>query len=335
VIASIQPADWLRFIDHEYLAGFIRDGGSAIKFAVPLEEELRAGLLDGLGGIGERAGYLVVKVSAAETRVHMMDEIFFRAAQQVPWRISCRTVVARFAVESGYKSQVPLPAGDDDTPFFQRLGEANHVDPEMLLLDLKTAIWNKVFKLRHLSKDFRVAMTHLCMAELSGGPEGATTAKVLSDWLQGYNKTVSAVRPYQIFRRIDRSSARGFFESMVHWLRLAGYPGIVLLLDIQRIMLARNPHDSGVFYSKAAVIDSYEVLREFVDTSDRLEGCFIGVVPDITFLEDHGRGISAYEALKFRVFDEIRDRNLVNPMASLARISAAPQESLPLWKQPE
>jgi hypothetical protein len=338
VIASIQPAEWIRFIDQEYLSGFIRDGGSAIKFAVPLADTLRSGLLDGLGDIGQHAGYLVVRINAAETKVHMMDEIFFRAAQQLPWRILCRKVIARLAAESGYRSVVDSADSDDagdEGSFSHRLARANQVDRGLLVLELKTAIWNKVFKMPSLSKDFRVAMTHLCMAEFSGGQEGATTSKVLTDWLKGYNRMVSAVKPYQIFRRIDRTTARYHFESMLHWVRMAAYPGIVLLLDAQRVMLATNPHDEGPFYSKAAVIDSYEVLREFIDTSDRLQGCFIVVVPDMAFLEDHGRGISAYEALKHRIFDEIRDKNLVNPMASLARISATPQESLPLWKQPE
>ena len=141
----------------------------------------------------------------------------------------------------------------------------------------------------------------------------------------GHNKAISAVKPYQIFRKINRATARYFFESLIHWLRLAEYPGMVMLLDAQRVMLARNPHDYGLFYSKAAVLDSYEVLRQFIDGADQLEGCFIAVVPDIAFLEDHSRGIGAYEALKFRVFDEIRDKHLVNPMASLARISATVQ----------
>src|ERR1039458_8271425 len=111
----------------------------------------------------------------------------------------------------------------------------------MLLLDLKKALGNKVFKQHSLSKDFRVAMTHLCIAELSGGQDGATTIKVLTEWLTGRNKAVSAVKPYQIFRKVNRATARYFFESMVHWVRLAGYRGILLLMDTARLMLPRNP----------------------------------------------------------------------------------------------
>lgn len=314
--AVIQPAEWLRFIEQEYFGSFIRDGGCAIKFAVPLDDALRPELFDGLASSAGQAGYLVVRIDAAQTRVHLVDEIFFRTAEQVPWHIVSQKVIARLAAESGYSW-----VDDTGAPLYRCLAEANQVDPQMLLLDLKKAIGNKVLNQHNLSRDFRVAMTHLCIAELSGGQDGATTMKVLTEWLTGHNKAVSAVKPYEIIRKINRTTARYFFESMVHWVRLAGYPGMVILVDAQRVMLARNPHDEGQFYSKAAVLDTYEVLRQFIDSADRLEGCFMAVVPDVAFLEDHSRGISAYEALKFRVFDEIRDRNLVNPMASLARIS--------------
>jgi hypothetical protein len=295
---SIRPAEWLSFIDKEYLGTFVRDGGSAIKFAVPLDHAWRVEIFDGLTRLAEKAGYSVIKISAAETKIHMADEIFFRAAQQVPWRLLSRRFVARLAADSGY----------------------------VWADDLKKAIGEKVLKEPRLSRDFRVAMTHLCIAELSGGQDGATTVQILTDWLTGRNKAISAIKPYHIFRKINRNTARFFFESMVHWLRVAAYPGMVVLIDAQRVMLARNPHDLSLFYSKAAVLDAYEVLRQFIDGASNLEGFFMVVVPDVSFLEDQSRGIGAYEALKFRVFDEIRDRNLVNPMASLARVAASAAE---------
>lgn len=315
---TITPAEWLSFIDREYLATFVRDGGAAIKFAVPFDDAWRTEVFSGLDRLAQRGGYTVVKINAAETRIHMADEIFFRTAEQIPWQLLSRGFLAKLAADAGY-------AWTDDTggPLYMQLAGKNQVDPQMLLLDLKKAIGNHVFKEPQLSRDFRLAMTHLCMAELSGGPDGATTVRILTDWLTGRNKAVSAVKPYHIFRKINRTTARFFFESLVRWVRATAYPGIVLLVDAQRVMTARNPHDLGVFYSKAAVLDTYEVFRQFIDGADNLEGFFMVVVPDVSFLEDHSRGISAYEALKFRVFDEIRDRNLVNPMASLARVAAA------------
>jgi P-loop Domain of unknown function (DUF2791) len=318
--ASIQPAEWLHYIGKEYLTTFIGDGGSAIKFAVPMDDALRREIFNGLAALGEQTGYLVVKINAAETKVHMVDEIFFRTAEQIPWGILSRRVIAKLAAESGYSWVENV-----DGPLYRHLADQNQVDSQLLLLDLKKSIWDKVFKHRDLSKDFRVAMTHLCIAELTGGQDGTTTIELLTEWLTGRNKALSAVKPFQIFRKINRATARYFFESLLHWVRLAGYPGIVIVLDAQRVMLARNPHDYGLFYSKAAVLDAYEVLRQFIDAADQLAGCFITVVPDPAFLEDRSRGLGAYEALKFRVFDEIRDKRLVNPMAPLARIGAAVQ----------
>jgi hypothetical protein len=318
VTPSIAPSQWLSFIDQEYLKSFLRDGGSAIKFAVPLDEACRPELFDGLTKLAQQAGFPVIKISAADTRVHMADEIFFRTAEQVPWQLLSRRFLAKLTADAGYQW-----TDNGEGHLYARLAARNQVDPQMLLLDMKKAIWDAVFKEPGLSRDFRIAMRHLCTAELSGGQDGETTVKILTDWLTGHNKAVSAVKPYHIFRRINRNTARFFFQSMVHWLRVTAYPGIVILLDNQRVMLTRNPDDPGLFYSKAALVDSYEVLRQFIDGADKLQGFFMVAVPEVSFLEDHKRGLSAYEALKFRVIDEIHDKNLVNPMASLARIAAA------------
>jgi hypothetical protein len=69
-------------------------------------------------------------------------------------------------------------------------------------------------------------------------------------------------------------------------------------------------------------------LREFIDGADRVSGYFMAVLPGADFLEDQSRGLGAYEALKFRVIDEIRDKRLVNPMASLVRIASGQESEL-------
>jgi hypothetical protein len=286
---SIGPSGWLNFIDREYLRTFVREGGSAVKFAVPLDEVWRQEILEGLTRLAEQAGYLVAAIDAAATKIHMADDIFFRTAEQVPWQLLSRKFVARLAADSGYSW-----TEDGEGPLYLRLADRNQMDPQLLLLDLKKQIGNRVFKERRLSRDFRVAMTHLCIAELTGGPDGATTAGIMTDWLTGRNKAISAMKPYHIFRKINRTTARYFFESMVRWLRVVAYPGLVVLLEAQRIMRARNPNEAGIFYSKAAVLDTYEVLRQFIDGASHLEGFFMVVIPDFTFLEDQTRGIGAY-----------------------------------------
>ena len=54
-------------------------------------------------------------------------------------------------------------------------------------------------------------------------------------------------------------------------------------------------------------------------------------MPAPEFLDDSsgGRGVGEYQALKFRVYDEIRDAKLVNPMSTLVRVSSTAPEMVP------
>lgn len=295
----IQPDVWLRFIEDEYLRSYIRNGGCSVKFAVTFEEEAAQCVRKGIIHAGCRLGYLVASVSASDTKIQMMDEIFFRTAEQLSWRTLSHQVIRTLAVKAGYAWPGMLQESEE-IALGDRLASANNIDPQMVLLELKKQVGQRVFRERKLAKDFRVAMTHLCLAELSGGQDGALTMRVLTDWLTGRNRTIGAVKPYQIFRKINRATARYFFESMVHWVRLAGQSGLILLMDSSRLLVPRDPQDRGLYYTKAAVLDAYEVLREFIDGAHRMSGYFMVVLPGAAFLEDHGRGLSAYEALTAR-----------------------------------
>ena len=52
---------------------------------------------------------------------------------------------------------------------------------------------------------------------------------------------------------------------------------------------------TGYYYSKAAVLDAYEVLRQFIDATDELRGGLAnGVLPAVELLTDRPRGLPAY-----------------------------------------
>jgi hypothetical protein len=318
---AIAPQEWVACIEREYLESFVKEGGSAVKVAAALDNDALTGLERTLTETAKSHGYLVIGVDAVDTRVHMVDEVFFRIAEQIPWQQLARWVVLRLAVEDGYKQPDDVLRG----PLVAQLAEANELGSDFLGSELRRKIAMQVFERRDLSKDFRVAMTQLCLGELFGGPQGETTIQALTDWLSGKNKAVSAVKQYQIFNRITRTNARYLFESLLRWVRFAGARGVVMVVNIARVSVARNPYDGLRYYSKAMVLDAYEVLRQFIDGTDRLDGCLIVVVAAREFLDDDpgGRGIGSYQALKFRVFDEIRDRQIVNPMASMVRLAPA------------
>jgi len=316
---SLSYQDWIEVVRTEYLDTFIKDGGSAIKFAVPIEDNIRSLMFQRVNRIASELEYLVTEIDSKQTKVHMMDEVFFRIAEQIDWETLAHQVIDNFTKELGYD----LPAQGDGRPILKRISDQSGIDVVILRGQLNRQLSEKVFKHRGLAKDFRVAMVQLCMSVISGGSDGANAIQVLTDWLTGRNRRVSAVKPFMIFSPITRTNARHMFESLLNWIHFVGHTGLVLLLDTSRVTVSRNPRDGHFFYTRPSVLDSYEVLRQFIDSVDKLRGCLILVSPDIEFLseETRDRGYGSYDALKFRVVDEIRDRQIVNPLSSLVRIS--------------
>ena len=191
-----------------------------------------------------------------------------------------------------------------------------------MLQELRPAIRVEVAQNRRMARDFRVAMTQLCLNENVAG-NGDYVGQPLLDWLTGANTRIGNVRHFAIHTPINRTTARHFMESALYWIGYAGYAGIVILFDNRRVMLSRRPQDGSRFYTKAMVIDHYELLRELIDSADQLSRTLVVVSTGPDFLDEdtRSRGFGAYPALMTRVMNDVRDRNLVNPMASLVRLS--------------
>ena len=312
--------EWLDVIKSEYLDGFISEGGASIKFAVPQQAGLGPLLKTRLAAEAGNLGYLVAGIDAGETRVHMLQDIFLRIAEQVDWRLLARQVLLGQAGELGYRTDAVNPL--DDAPVSKVLGEASSLSETFILQDLRPLIEKAVFRNPGMSRDFRAAMTHLCLAEMGASGQSRDETPLL-EWLTGANRRVGNVRRYGIYNSIVRTNARHFLESLLYWVRFVGYSGTCLVLDDTRVTLRRNPRDGLRFYSRSAVMDHYEMLRELIDGTDRLEGLLLVVLTGEDFLDDdiRGKGFSIYQALMSRIADEVRSRTQPNPMATLVRLS--------------
>ena len=317
---TIPINDWLEAMDREYLSWFVRDGGASVKFAVTPEES-RETLSDGMRARGEEQGYLFVELNAGEMRAHMPQDIFFSMARQIDWQLLARRVILRLAGERGYRVG-GIDAADTGN-VFESVAYANGLEAYFVLSLIRPEIQQYVYQNPNMTKDFRVAMTHLCDQEQPSG--SASAGLPLLDWLTGNNTRVSSVRPFWIYTGINRTTARYFIESTLCWIRFAGYAGTVILFDNARITLARNPKDGLRYYTRAMAVEHYELLREFVDGVDKLANTLLVIVTAPDFLDEdtstRSRGYGIYPALYTRVMDDVRDRNQANPIASLVRLA--------------
>jgi hypothetical protein len=315
--ATITQTKWCEFIRREYLDGFVKDGGAVIKFCVSIEEQAGVATSNALDAVGHELGYIVVKADAGITRLHLIDQLLFHIAKQIDWPQLAERVIDRLCKREGYK--LPTPS---QRPFFERVAETNGIELNIAKINLERALGEEVSEQPKLAKDFTTAMTQLCLAQMRGGADAPLIVQALIDWLTGGSANISAVKRYQIFTRITRANARRMLESLLRWVAMAGYSGTIILMDLARLAVAKDPHDDRIYYTTAMLYDAYEVLREFVDSIDRLSHCLIAVFPDVSFMDEvSGRGIALYQALRLRIIDEVRAREVVNPMAPLVRLS--------------
>lgn len=250
----------------------------------------------------------------------MPQDIFFALGSQIDWRLIARRFILRLLAERSYRVDEIGPDGSGQ--IIDAVARVNGLERELMMVDLRPILVEKVFKNPNMAKSFRVAMYHICLAECESGPSGQYAGQPLLDWLTGTNMRIGNVRHFQIHTAINRTTARHFIESTFYWVRHTGYSGMVVLLDNRRVLLARNPKDGLRYYTRAAVMDHYELLRELIDDIDRLPGAFFTIVTDLDFVEPQSRrGWSISTALHTRVMDDVRDRNHVNPTAALVRLS--------------
>jgi P-loop Domain of unknown function (DUF2791) len=314
-------SDWLAVIDREYLEDFVREGGAAVKFAVPDSEESLCLIREGLREAAERHRFQFTSVDASTTRIHLIDRLFHDVARQTDWDGLTRAFLTELFAESGFR--LP-PDGGELT--LRRLAELNDIPEPLFRTQAHSLIVNSLYHDYAMAQEFRLAMIFLCRGQLDPS-DNPGLAAAIKEWLKGELRLVSAVKGALIFQKIARHNARHMLVSLAHWLKRAGKSGLVLVLDISRYTDARRPQEredgSGFYYSTAATLDAYEVLRQLIDGTDELEYSFVCVIADPIFLADDRRGLRAYQALNMRIADEVRDRFRQNPLASLARLGEA------------
>ena len=174
-----------------------------------------------------------------------------------------------------------------------------------------------------LAREFRLAILRLCQAELGTGDVRAAEREAVLSWLRLEPVALRDLRSASLYARIGRHNARSMLVSLAAWRSGTAGTGLVLDLDLHRLAVTRRPpidERTGFYYTKAAVLDAYEVLRQLVDSTDSLRGVFVSVALPPGLVSDESRGLPAYRALQLRVVDEVRDRRRANPYAALVRL---------------
>jgi hypothetical protein len=306
------PLDaWLGPMAREYLGDFIPQGGGAVRFVVVDDADLVA-FRDRLAKAAGDAGLAMVQLDTATTKLHMLQFVFFAVARALDWDALLQARLEKLFDNAGY--QWPEPGARMS---LMALASANGVAAPLLRATLQQHITRTVWQDAGLAQDFRRAISALLIARLEDDQD--TLRDGVLDWLRGDRLALKAVRAAAIGARIGRHNARAMLVSLFHWLRGGDHPGMVVLLDINRLRRERREIADGLVYSPAAVMDCYEVLRQIIDDCGHYEGLFLVARADRRLINDEvpKRALSQYTALKMRVWDDVRPLGRDNPLAPL------------------
>jgi len=311
---NVEIGQWIDIIRKEYLKDFILHGGSAVKFAVAENETAVRGILSGLQKCSAGEGYLNAHVDASCVRIHMMQHFFFEVARQIPWEELAVRIVRSCYARLGYE------VGEDLR--FNTVAALRDEEPGPLGTEVRRELQGVLSLSSSMAKDFRYAMLWMCMEKIRNMGNGGMDTSLIMEWLRGDLKLISALKKLLIFRRISRHNARVMLSSLGSWCRQAGYPGLLLTMDIRNLMFSRKTEtpEGSLHYTQSAVMDAYEVLRQLIDGTDDLTGILCVVIAPPELFDDEKRGIKVYKALYERIWPDVRLRRLPNPLSALTRV---------------
>jgi len=310
--------EWLGLMDREYLQAFIAGGGSVVKFVEANAEKLEE-VQTRLTALAERGDMAVCRVDASQTRLHMIQDIFFAISRSLDWPAMAQTFLEAMVTKNGYAW--PKPGG---AVTFRDVAAFNGIEERLFRRELNRWMTEEVMRDRSMSQDFRIAMTQLCLTRLEPADANAGVTAPVLEWLRGELRAISALRQTFITSKITRHNARAMLRSLCRWLRLCERAGICVTLDIRQVLRAVSIPGEGIRYTPAAVIDAFEVLRQLIDDAEAFEGLLvIALADDALTGEDPKRSLNAYDALRMRVSDDVRATGRDNPLAALVRLESS------------
>lgn len=307
----LHPDDWSDVIAAD-LPEFVGGGGALVRFVVGETPAAAARARKSLITLASSAKLHFFEVDGSTTRLHYANDFLGAVAEQIDFHQVMTSFLRQAVVEEGY--EVP----DDTNKLVLRdIAELNRVDVTSIHKVINARIRSAILHDRRLVRDVRYALFHVGREVLRGvAPEVASD--VPRRWLQNEVSSIRELRNFGIVQKINRYNARGILRSILTWLPNSGWQGSIVFVDATRLAEPKNLRDGTLYYTRPALSDTYEVMREFIDDTDDMSHVLLvySMPPEFLSVEPRGRGMGAYQALQFRV-NGFPEATHPNPLSNL------------------
>lgn len=289
------------FIRDQYLADFIKRGGSKIKFVTGRQGSGKTHFSVVLTQAADESGYLTVAFSAKDVWLHDFKEIYLRIIREFDIEHVLKGCADRIIREMGYDPS----SIDDGKTFMDYLSERGEADP-IVRGEIRTALRQYFTRNPLLDNNFAC-----CCSLLTGGILGhpvleTSSREMILAFLNG-DKTVklSHLRALGLSpSHITKYNARYLLRSLAEVVHLAGYAGLMVTIDDMEQVLNRSA-DKGLRYTKMRRDDTYESIRQLIDDIDNMHHILFLLAFDRELLDNENYGIKSYQALWMRIQNEV------------------------------
>ncbi len=290
-------AFWAR----QYLDFYIPGGGSKIKLITGYAGSGKTHFSRCIRNAAEERGFVTVSFSARDVWLNDFRYIYLEIVRQCGMESLLDRCAKQVVVRMGY-DPADIPPGKQYVDLLAERGE-NDAMSKKAIRDILREMYTRN---PLLDNTFAQACSLLTGGMLGHPVLESTHRQTLMDWLNGKeNLKAAQLRAAGLTpSKITRYNARHLLRSLCELIRMAGQPGLMVIIDDLEVLLNRGSGEA-MRYTKARRDDTYESIRQLIDDIDSLRNVMFLLCFDRELMDNESAGMKSYQALWLRVQNEV------------------------------
>jgi hypothetical protein len=226
-----------------------------------------------------------VEFSKDEVTINKFEKVFYSIVKNIS------------TLESYQESTAP-----DVSPFrnvlkkaLQRLGGYQQDFSNRITLEQYEKATAMLMANKGIDIDFKKIIQHYWKTYLSEESESALTERreEILKWFTGEGDKTAYRKRFEVNKMITKENAKLILQSLVEFIKLAGYRGLVIFFD--------EAEQSYSVMRKAALRDAHNNLMSLINNIENIPGIFMIYAATPDFFADPKHGIVTYGALAMKI----------------------------------
>jgi len=310
VLSLLVDNSWLKAMREYCLEPLISSGGCKVKILYGDSGTGKTHYLKALESYAKKFGFYVCNFDMRKMEYRLTDliQLYKGIATYIDTQALRNNLLLRILEKLGYHGSFHQIENNSLVDF---ICEQESAPVYMARQTIRKNI-NLIVKNLDISFSFRLFLGRYMEAICDNDAEYLL---LLESWLMGIKLASFDKRRTQLFESLNRQNARVWLYSFNEVIRLAGYKGMVLILDQFESILPDA--DSAIRYTNLKRNDTYEMLRQLIDDLDFLRHFLLLIAGNTNIVTSEKYGLQSYHALWMRVQQNYVQEQIINPYSDV------------------